>query len=57
MKEAFYPAISQLAESSKRMLLRMGGILRQFSETAQFGDEFWNKNDDEQKSIQANSAQ
>lgn len=56
MKEAFYPAISQLPENSKRMLLRMGGILRQTLETPQFGDEFWNKNDDEKKSIQANSA-
>jgi hypothetical protein len=56
MKEAFYPAKSQLPESSKRMLLRMGGILRQCSETPRFGDEFWNKNDDEKKSIPANSA-
>jgi hypothetical protein len=56
MKEAFYPTISQLPENSKRMLLRMGGILRQTSETPQFGDEFWNKNDDEKKSIQTNSA-
>jgi hypothetical protein len=56
MKEALYPAISQLPENSKRMLLRMGGILRQTIETPQFGDEFWNKNDDEKKSIQANSA-
>lgn len=56
MKEALYPAISQLPENSKRMLLRMGGILRQTLETPQFGDEFWNKNDDEKKSIQANSA-
>ena len=56
MKEALYPAISQLPENSKRMLLRMGGILRQTLETPQFGDEFWNKNDDEKKSIQSNSA-
>lgn len=33
-----------------------GGILRQTSETPQFGDEFWNKNDDERKSIETNSA-
>lgn len=56
MKEAFYPTISQLPENSKRMLMRMGGVLRQTSETPQFHDEYWNKNDDEKKSIKANLA-
>ena len=56
MKELIYPTISQLPEDSKRMLLRMGGIMRQSSETAQFDDDFWNKNEDEKKSIQSNSA-
>jgi hypothetical protein len=56
MKELLYPNISQLPEDSKRMLLRMGGIIRQISEIGQFDDEFWMKNEDEQKSIQSNSA-
>ena len=56
MKELLYPNISQLPEDSKRMLLRIGGIIRQTSEIAQFDDEFWMKNEDEQKSIQSNSA-
>jgi hypothetical protein len=56
MKELFYPSISQLPQDSKRMLLRMGGVIRHISEIAQLDDEFWSKNDDEKKSIQSNSA-
>jgi hypothetical protein len=56
MKDALYPAISQLPESSKRMCYRMGGVFRQTLEPPQINDEFWNKNEEDQKIYKKNSA-
>lgn len=55
MKEALYPAISQLPENSKRMLLRMGSIIRETSVSPEIGDNFWDKSEEEQKHIKVNS--
>ena len=52
MKDALYPTISQLPESSKRMCYRMGGILQVVFKTIDIpdGDGFWLKTEEEQKS-------
>lgn len=53
MKEALYPTISQLPESSKRMCYRMGCILKHTYNTL---DEFWDKNEEDQKKYRNSSA-
>ena len=47
LKNALYPTISQLPESSKRMCYRMGSILKQTSETPEINDEFWEMNEED----------
>ncbi len=56
MKEALYPNISQLPENSKRMLLRIGGVIRLTSELPEYNDDFWNKSEEEQKDLRIESA-
>ena len=53
LKDTLYPTISQLPESSKRMCYRMGSILIHTSNTL---DEFWDKNEEDQKTLRRNSA-
>ena len=52
MKDALYPTISQLPESSKRMCYRMGGILQLVFNTIDLpvGDVFLLKTEEAQKS-------
>lgn len=53
LKETLYPTISQLPESTKRMCYRMGSILIHTINTL---DEFWDKNEEDQKTFRRNSA-
>ncbi len=53
MKDALYPTISQMPESSKRMCNRMGGILLHTSNTLY---EFLDKNEEDQKTYRKSSA-
>jgi hypothetical protein len=48
MKDALYPTISQLPESSKRMCIRLGGILQSILAST-ITNTIWRENEDFQK--------
>lgn len=49
MKDALYPTVSQLPESSKRMCYRMGGVLQAVLESPDLSNAIWSENEDVQK--------
>ena len=49
MKDALYPTITQLPESSKRMCYRMGGVLQSVFESPDLSNKIWSENEDVQK--------
>jgi hypothetical protein len=49
MKDALYPTVSQLPESSKRMCFRMGGVLQAVFDSPDLSNSIWSENEDVQK--------
>ncbi|MEY4292391.1 MAG: hypothetical protein RIQ61_768 [Bacteroidota bacterium] len=49
MKDALYPTVNQLPENSKRMCIRMGGVLQAVFESPDLSNAIWSENEDAQK--------
>lgn len=49
MKDALYPTVSQLPESSKRMCYRMGSVLQAVFESPDLSNAIWSENEGVQK--------
>ena len=49
MKDALYPTVSQLPESSKRMCYRMGGVLQAVFKSPDLSNPIWSENEGVQK--------
>lgn len=56
MKNAFYPTLSQMPESSIRMCYRLGTILRELTKESNYNDEFLEMSDEDQMSYEKNLA-